>query len=241
MPSLFRFLAVVGNPGRTCLRRHYRAGGAGASADARDQRDDPAGSLLQATLTKTRYPAAAWPARQTTPNDTLIELFLDMLAAERGARENTLQAYRDDLADFGAGLLQAGIGIARGLERQHSRLSRNAFGARLSVILGRPQAVRHPSALSVPVRGRPPQGRSRRDPRRTATRARLAENALDKRRGSPADGLGRRDAGRDTFRRPSVCARRVCIACSNCSTRPDCGCRSSWHCRHRRRGAASAC
>jgi integrase/recombinase XerD len=34
------------------------------------------------------------------PDDTQIELFLDMLAAERGATENTLAAYRRDLADF---------------------------------------------------------------------------------------------------------------------------------------------
>jgi len=33
-------------------------------------------------------------------NDTLIELFLDMIAAERGASHNTLDAYRRDLADF---------------------------------------------------------------------------------------------------------------------------------------------
>jgi integrase/recombinase XerD len=34
-------------------------------------------------------------------DDTQIELFLDMLAAERGATENTLAAYRRDLDDFG--------------------------------------------------------------------------------------------------------------------------------------------
>jgi len=33
-------------------------------------------------------------------DQTLIELFLDMLAAERGASANTLDAYRRDLADF---------------------------------------------------------------------------------------------------------------------------------------------
>jgi integrase/recombinase XerD len=35
-------------------------------------------------------------------NETLIELFLDMLAAERGASANTLDAYRRDLADLSA-------------------------------------------------------------------------------------------------------------------------------------------
>ncbi len=40
----------------------------------------------------------ARPARHT--DDTQIELFLDMIAAERGAGENTLAAYRRDLTDF---------------------------------------------------------------------------------------------------------------------------------------------
>jgi integrase/recombinase XerD len=42
----------------------------------------------------------ARPAQQS--DDSLIELFLDMLAAERGAGDNTLAAYRRDLADFSA-------------------------------------------------------------------------------------------------------------------------------------------
>ena len=37
-------------------------------------------------------------------NETLIELFLDMIAAERGASVNTLDAYRRDLAGFSADL-----------------------------------------------------------------------------------------------------------------------------------------
>src|SRR5882724_8175806 len=37
-------------------------------------------------------------------DQTLIELFLDMLAAERGASANTLDAYRRDLEDFSAEL-----------------------------------------------------------------------------------------------------------------------------------------
>jgi integrase/recombinase XerD len=42
-------------------------------------------------------------SRPRQSNETLIELFLDMLAAERGASVNTLDAYRRDLADFSAG------------------------------------------------------------------------------------------------------------------------------------------
>jgi integrase/recombinase XerD len=43
---------------------------------------------------------------------TLIELFLDMLAAERGAGKNTLDAYTRDLADFAEHLTAAGRTIA---------------------------------------------------------------------------------------------------------------------------------
>src|SRR3977135_210365 len=41
--------------------------------------------------------------RPRASNETLIELFLDMLAAERGASANTLDAYPRDLADFSVG------------------------------------------------------------------------------------------------------------------------------------------
>ena len=44
-------------------------------------------------------------------NDRLIELFLDMLAAERGAAANTLEAYRRDLDDLAEFLADAGNGI----------------------------------------------------------------------------------------------------------------------------------
>jgi integrase/recombinase XerD len=47
-------------------------------------------------------------------NESLIELFLDMLAAERGASANTLDAYRRDLADFAADLERAREKVASG-------------------------------------------------------------------------------------------------------------------------------
>lgn len=50
-------------------------------------------------------------ARQT--DDALIELFLDMQAAERGAGENTLAAYRNDLADLSSHLRAAGTSVAK--------------------------------------------------------------------------------------------------------------------------------
>jgi integrase/recombinase XerD len=50
--------------------------------------------------------------RQRTSDEALVELFLDMLAAERGAGSNTLAAYRNDLADLTAHLRAAGRTIA---------------------------------------------------------------------------------------------------------------------------------
>src|ERR1043166_9308916 len=48
-------------------------------------------------------------ARAPAPADIrLIDLFLDMLAAERGAAANTLSAYRRDLEDFSAATAAAG-------------------------------------------------------------------------------------------------------------------------------------
>ena len=53
----------------------------------------------------------ARPAK--TSDDTLIGLFLDMLASERGARANTLSAYARDLADFSDFLAGARQTIAK--------------------------------------------------------------------------------------------------------------------------------
>jgi len=53
----------------------------------------------------------ARPAASSDP--TLIELFLDMLAAERGAGANTLSAYARDLADFSTHLAARKQGAGR--------------------------------------------------------------------------------------------------------------------------------
>jgi integrase/recombinase XerD len=71
--------------------------------------------------------------RPRASNETLIELFLDMIAAERGASRNTLDAYRHDLADFSADLSRAGGSIAAAdsdeLRAHLGRLSRRGLAA----------------------------------------------------------------------------------------------------------------
>ena len=50
--------------------------------------------------------------RPRASDEALVELFLDMLAAERGAGENTLSAYRNDLEDLSAYLRAGGRAVA---------------------------------------------------------------------------------------------------------------------------------
>src|ERR1700683_3317712 len=72
--------------------------------------------------------------RQKANSDQgLIELFLDMLAAERGAGPNTLSAYGLDLADFSAFLRVGRHGIATAgtddVRAYLGHLSRRGFAA----------------------------------------------------------------------------------------------------------------
>jgi len=55
--------------------------------------------------------------RPKTSDPKVINLFLDMLAAEQGAGANTLDAYRRDLSDFSEFLGRAGQSFA-GAETQ---------------------------------------------------------------------------------------------------------------------------
>jgi integrase/recombinase XerD len=84
----------------------------------------------------------ARPVRQS--DERLITLFLDMLAAERGAGVNTLDAYRRDLADVAADLARAKGSIARAgtddLRAYLGRLARR--GMRASTVARRLSAVR---------------------------------------------------------------------------------------------------
>lgn len=86
--------------------------------------------------------ATAGAARHS--DERLVALYLDMLAAERGAQKNTLAAYRRDLEDFSAYLKSAGRSIAKArtddLRGYLGELSRR--GLRVTTVARRLSAIR---------------------------------------------------------------------------------------------------
>jgi integrase/recombinase XerD len=79
------------------------------------------------------------------PDAKLINLFLDMLAAEQGAGDNTLDAYRRDLADFSEFIAPSGRGFA-GVETQALRdylSDLDGRGFKSSSVARRLSAMRH--------------------------------------------------------------------------------------------------
>jgi integrase/recombinase XerD len=78
-------------------------------------------------------------------DEKLIDLFLDMLAAEQGAGDNTLQAYRRDLADCSEFLARAGQNFA-GAGTEHLRdylADLDTRGFKSSSVARRLSAMRH--------------------------------------------------------------------------------------------------
>ena len=79
------------------------------------------------------------------PDAKLINVFLDMLAAEQGAGDNTLDAYRRDLSDFSEFLAPTGQGFA-GVETQGLRdylADLDGRGFKSSSVARRLSAMRH--------------------------------------------------------------------------------------------------
>ena len=103
----------------------------------------------------------AWPATEmTTADQDHLKSFLEMMAAERGAADNTLEAYRRDLQDFRR-LPGARRGLARrGRAGRHRRLSARAVGGRHGAGLAGAPAVGRAPAVQVPVRRGRRRGRS---------------------------------------------------------------------------------
>jgi integrase/recombinase XerD len=135
---------------------------------------------------------------RSKPSDArLITLFLDMLAAEQGAGDNTLQAYRRDLTDFSEFLGRAGLSLATS-DTQKLRdylADLDTRGFKSSSVARRLSAMRHlyrfllnerirsddPAAiLSGPKRGRGlPKVLSIADVDRMLTKARELAEAAD--------------------------------------------------------------
>ncbi|HET7889296.1 MAG TPA: site-specific tyrosine recombinase XerD [Bradyrhizobium sp.] len=83
--------------------------------------------------------------RAKPSDETLIDLFLDMLAAEQGAGRNTLDAYRRDLNDLSAFLVGEGQSFA-GAETQSLRdylADLDTRGFKSSSVARRLSAMRH--------------------------------------------------------------------------------------------------
>src|SRR5215813_7899169 len=135
--------------------------------------------------------------RSTASNERLIDLFLDMLAAEQGAGNNTLDAYRRDLTDLSGFLATSGQGFV-GAETQSLRdylTDLDSRGFKSSSVARRLSAMRHlfrfllnerirgddPAAiLSGPKRGRGlPKVLSISDVDRMLTRAKELAQAAD--------------------------------------------------------------
>jgi integrase/recombinase XerD len=135
--------------------------------------------------------------RTRASDDKLITLFLDMLSAEQGAGDNTLQAYRRDLTDFSGFLRRAGQSfVAAGTQELRDYLADlDTRGFKSSSVARRLSAIRHlyrfllnervrrddPAAiLSGPKRGRGlPKVLSISDVDRMLTRARELAQAAD--------------------------------------------------------------
>jgi integrase/recombinase XerD len=135
---------------------------------------------------------------RTKPSDAkLTTLFLDMLAAEQGAGDNTLQAYRRDLTDFSEFLSHAGVTFVTA-DTQQLRdylADLDTRGFKSSSVARRLSAIRHlfrfslnerirtddPAAiLSGPKRGRGlPKVLSIADVDRMLTKARELAEAAD--------------------------------------------------------------
>ena len=181
-------------------------------------------------------------ARRPRPTDeTLIELFLDMLAAERGASANTLDAYRRDLDRFFRRPRRPRTGASRPpAATTCARISARLEQARPRRGLGGAAAVGDPPALSLPLQRGPSRRRSGRGDRGAEARPQPAEGAVGQ-AGRRSAGAGATPATTAERRCRSGCAPRGSPACSRCSTPPACASPSWWRCRRPRRGATSAC
>ena len=109
-----------------------------------------------------------------------------MLAAEQGAGDNTLDAYRRDLTDFSEFLARSRQELCRRRNPGAARLSRRSRHPRLQIVERGAAAVGDAAPVSLPAQRADSQRRSGGDPVRAQARPRPAESAVDLRCRSPA-------------------------------------------------------
>ena len=110
-----------------------------------------------------------------------------MLAAEQGAGDNTLDAYRRDLTDFSEFLGRSRPKFCRCRDPDAARLPRRPRHARLQIVQRGAPAVGDAASVPLPAQRADPQRRSRGDPVRPETRPRPAQGAVDRGRRPHAD------------------------------------------------------
>ena len=170
-------------------------------------------------------------------DERLTALFLDMLAAERGAGKNTLAAYGRDLTDFGDYLAEVGRGVATATtDDVRDYLGVLAKRGMQSTTVAR-RLLGDPSALPFSICGRAAQGRSCGGAGGSKARPNVAKNAFacrsDRLRAS-------RDNSIPMRRCPCDCGQRGFLVLSNSSTPPVCASPNSWRCPRPPRGATPA-
>src|SRR6185437_12585293 len=124
---------------RNHLRRDFRAGEFREPENAGNDRYHSGRQVSQ------EIAARVFRMRSKASDAQLVNLFLDMLAAEQGAGRNTLDAYRRDLTDFSDFLAGRGQGFA-GAETQALRdylADLDARGFKSSSVARRLSAIRH--------------------------------------------------------------------------------------------------
>ena len=179
--------------------------------------------------------------KQASNDGALVELFLDMQAAERGAGENTLAAYRNDLDDLTAHLRGVGRTIAKAdtddLRGFLKSLDERGFAAS--------SLARRLSATRQLYRFLYAEGKRSDDPaavlegpKRALTLPKILSIAEVDSLLTQARSQCREHRATAGLR---ACARRGCCACWKSSMPPACASRNWWRCRFPLRGAIRTC